>query len=122
MNPFEFAIRVNTFVNSQAPVVPLDMSLSGLSERIFFHVVVSKNIPSPPPPHHPTEGTFAKDPLPPPEISIPGGACHTPYRGISVIIQLVWVPSGKNICVKNIVATTYIILLYYFAKDNFFLR
>ena len=122
MNPFEFAIRVNTFVNSQAPVVPLDMSLSGLSERIFFQCVVSENIHYPPPPHHPTEGTFAKDPLPPPEISIPGGACHTPYRGISVIIQLVWVPSGKNICVKNIVATTYIILLYYFAKDNFFLR
>ena len=94
MNPFEFAILVNTFVDSQAPVVPLDMSLSGASERIFFQCVVPENIHTPPP-HHPTEGTFAKDLLPPPGISIPEGACHIPHLGISVIIQLGWVPSER---------------------------
>ena len=55
-------------------------------------------------------------------ISIPwvggGGEClsYPPPPGISVIFQLGWVPSGKNICVKNVVAR------YYNAKDNFFLR
>ena len=34
-------------------------------------------------------------------------------NGISVISQLGWVPSGKNICAKNVVA------LYHYAKDNF---
>ena len=62
------------------------------------------------------EGTFAEDPHPD-RISIPGGACHTPPPpGISVIIQLGWVPSVKNICFKNVVA------LYYYAEDNFILR
>ena len=39
------------------------------------------------------------------------------YPGISVavgILQLGWIPSGKNICVKNVVA------LYYYAKIIFF--
>ena len=35
-----------------------------------------------------------------------------PSPEISVIIQLGWVPPGKNICVKNVVT------LYYYAKDN----
>ena len=33
---------------------------------------------------------------------------------LPVIFQLGWVPSRKNICVKNVVA------LYYYTKDNFF--
>ena len=47
-----------------------------------------------------------------------GGEClsYPPPPGISVIFQLGWVPSGKNICVKNVVAR------YYNAKDNFFLQ
>ena len=61
---------------------------------------------STPPPPSPMEGTCC----------FPGGACHTPLPpGISVIFQLGWVPSGKNICVKNVVA-----LYYQYAKDNFF--
>ena len=39
-----------------------------------------------------------------------------PSPGISVIFQLGWVPSGKTVCIKNVVA------LYHYAKDNFFLR
>ena len=34
-----------------------------------------------------------------------------PTLGISVIFQLVWVPRGKNISLKNAVA------LYFYAKD-----
>ena len=44
VNSFEFPILVNTFVNSQAPVVQkcylLDISLSGGSERIFFLILI----------------------------------------------------------------------------------
>ena len=38
-----------------------------------------------------------------------GGEClsYPPPPGISVIFQLGWVPSGKNICVKNVVARYY---------------
>ena len=46
----------------------------------------------------------------------PTFAYHTLSPGISLIFQLGWVPSGNNICVKDVVA------LYYYAKDNFFLR
>ena len=56
----------------------------------------SEKYPYPPPPP-PTEGTFVEEPQPP-EIFIPGGACHTPPTpGISVFFQLGWVPPGKNI-------------------------
>ena len=63
----------------------------------------------------PTEGTFALDP-PPPWNFHPRGYVSDPPAppGISVIFELGWIPSGKNICVKNVVA------LYYHAKDNFF--
>ena len=65
--------------------------------------------------YHPTEGTSALDPPSPSRISIPGGACHTPYPlEFSIIFQLGWVPSGKNNCVKNVLA------LCYYVKDNFF--
>ena len=49
-----------------------------------------------------------------PGISVLGGACHTPTPWNSVILQLGWVPSGKDFSVKNAVA------LYYYAKDIFF--
>ena len=49
-------------------------------------------------------------------ISIPGELVipHPPPPGISVIFQLGWVPSGKKICAKKVVA------LYVYTKDNFF--
>ena len=74
----------------------------------------SRKCPYPPPPPPPTEGTIALNPHLP-GIPIPGSACHTPTPPeISVIFQLGWVPSGKNICVQNVVE------LHYYAKDNFF--
>ena len=62
----------------------------------------------------PREGAFALDP-PPPWNFHPRGYVSDPPAppGISGIFELGWVPSGKNICVKNVVA------LYYHAKDNF---
>ena len=56
---------------------------------IFQECAVPENIPTLPPPKPP---------------------------GILVIFQLGWVPSWKDICIKNVVA------LYYHAKDIFFLR
>ena len=78
---------------------------------LFSRRVVPENMHTPPPP--PTEGSFALDPtaldspsqgvhvkpLPPPPL--------TPPPGIPVIFQLGWVPSGKNICVKNVFARYY---------------
>ena len=66
------------------------------------------------------KGTFTLDP-PPTPLEFPlyteGGACHNPPApGISVNFQLGLVPSGKYICVKNIVA------LYYCPPKIIFLR
>jgi len=81
----------------------------------FSHWVVPENIHTNPPPPHPTEGIFVLDPYP---LGFPFQGVlvipPTPPPGISVIFQHDWVPSGKSICVKNIVA------LHYYAKDNFF--
>ena len=61
------------------------------------------------------EGPFASDPSPPWNFHPRGYVSYPPAtHGISIIFELGWVPSGKNICVKNVVA------LYYHAKDNFF--
>jgi len=81
--------------------------------RLFTYLMCSsRKCPYPSPPA--TEGTIALNPHPP-GISIPGSACHTPTPPeISVIFQLGWVSSGKNICVKNVVE------LYYYTTDNFF--
>ena len=46
---------------------------------------------------------------PPPQ----GTLLQTPTPGISVIFQVGWVPSGKDISVKKVVA------LYFYAKDKF---
>ena len=67
----------------------------------MFYCVVPENI------HTSMEGTFTLDP-PPTPLEFPvytvGGACDSPPApGICVNFQLVWVPSGKYICVKNIV-------------------
>ena len=49
----------------------------------------------------PTEGTFALDPPPPWNFHPRGYVLDPPAPpGISVIFELGWVPSGKNICVK----------------------
>ena len=67
--------------------------------------VYSIYTPSPP---CPTEGTFA--------LQTPNFCLSYPFPpppGISLICQLGRVPSGKNICLKDVVA------LYYYAKDNF---
>ena len=71
--------------------------------------VVLENIDTPPPPplSHGGHFCFVDPPL---LLIIP----FPPPPGISLIFQLGWVPSGKNICVKDVVA------LYYYAKDNFF--
>ena len=60
------------------------------------------------------KGTFTLDPPPPTPTPLEfplytvWGACHNPpVPGISVNFQLGWVPSGKYICVKNIVALYY---------------
>ena len=63
------------------------------------------------------EGTFAYDH--PPRWNFHARGClsyHPLAPGSYAIIQLGWVPSGRNICVKKGVA------LYYYAKDNFCLR
>ena len=59
--------------------------------------------------------------LPPPRWNfLSRGSCHMSFPPpphpleFPVIFQLGWVPSRKNICVKNVVA------LYYYTKDNFF--
>ena len=60
--------------------------------------------------------------LPPPRWNfLSRGTCHMSFPPppphpleFPVIFQLGWVPSRKNICVKNVVA------LYYYTKDNFF--
>ena len=54
---------------------------------------------SPHPPEFPSQEVLVIPPPPP---------------GISVVFQIGWIPSGKNIYVKNDVA------LYYYAKDIFF--
>jgi len=73
------------------------------------YCLLPENIHPPPP----TEGTFALDPpLTPLEfpfqgmLVIPHPLPSNP--GISIIVQLVLVPSEKNICVKNVVALFYI--------------
>ena len=66
------------------------------------------------PPAPPMEGSFALDPH---LLEFPWGCLSSaPPSQISVIFQLGWVPSGKNISIKNVVA-----LYYIYAKDNFFL-
>ena len=50
-------------------------------------------------------------------MAIPGGACHTlPPPGISVTFQLGWVPTGMNICVKNVVALYYVKAIFFYDK------
>ena len=78
-------------------------------EKRILLLCCSKKCPSP------HGGHICLRPLQPPGIEIPGGACDTPRPptlGISVIFQLVWVPRGNNISLKNAVA------LYFYAKDN----
>ena len=79
-------------------------------QLLLYMIVVPENIYTP----HPRGALLLQTPttlefpfqqvlvIPPPPV-------------ISVIIQLDWVPHGKNICVKNVVA-----LYYYYVKDNFF--
>ena len=86
--------------------------------QVAFSLCSSRKYPYPCLPPPPTEGAFALD-LPLPWNFRSRGACHTPTPnppppGFSVIFQLGWVPSGKKICAKDVVA------LYVYAKDNFF--
>ena len=81
--------------------------------RQLLKCVVPEHIHTPPPrraicfrsqpPGIPFQEVFVKPPHPPPP----------PAPRNSVIFQLSWVPSGKNVCVKNIVA------LYYHTTDFF---
>ena len=81
-----------------------------LPENTYLILCSSRNYPYPPS----TEGTFALDPPSPGNFHPRGYVSYPPVPpGISVIFELCWVPSGKNICVKNVVA------LYCHAKDNF---
>ena len=66
------------------------------------------------PPFH--GGHFCWRPPPRQNFHSIGCLSYPQPPGISVIIQLGWVPSVKNICFKNVVA------LYYYAEDNLFLR
>ena len=80
----------------------------------MFYCVVPENI------HTPIEGTLFYF-RPPHPLEFPlytvGGVCDSPPApGICVNFQLGWVPSGKYICVKNIVA------LYYCLQKLIFLR
>ena len=82
-----------------------------LLENTYLILCSSRKYPYPPP----TEGTFALDPPPPWNVHPRGYVSYPPaLPGISAIFELGWVPSGKNICVKNVVA------LYYHAKKSFF--
>ena len=70
----------------------------------MFYCVVPENI------HTPMVFTFALDPPHPLEFPLytVGGACDSPPApGICVNFQLVWGPSGKYICVKNIIVALY---------------
>ena len=88
--------------------------LSAILQIADFHCEVPENIHTPPP--LPDGERFCFRPPTPLEWKFHGGLSYPqpPPPGISVIFQLGWVPSGKNICAKKVVA------LYVYAKDNFF--
>ena len=76
---------------------------------VFIKCAVPESI------HPPTmEGSFALDPHP---LEFPWDCLsYAPTTTTSNFFQLGWVPSGKNVSIKNVVA------LYYYAKDNLFLE
>ena len=69
-------------------------------------------------PYPPTEGTFVIDhhhlEFPFRGVLVIVISFPSPTPGISVIVQLGWIPPGRTISLKNAVT------LYFYAKDNYF--
>ena len=101
---------VGTRRNRSALQISVNHSYIESSTSVTTCEIVLENIDTPPPPppsSHEGHFCFVGPPL---LLIIP----FPPPPGISLIFRLGWVPSGKHICVKDVVA------LYYYAKDNFF--